>query len=166
MRADQIQKFLTALEVTEGGDGIQVEIVLGNEDEHRVATYGYEDAVADPFRDQYGKSPLDVPNNDPDWMRFRAGYVTSFLGELRQAVKESFPDAQFTSTMIAGDADDYIKVLQDWPAWVEQGIVDELYVWWRTDSDLKSLERQAKHVAEVVNGRVPVYSRAILLSPR
>ena len=28
-------------------------------------------------------------------------------------------------------------------------------MWWRTDSDLKRLERQVKHVAEVVNGRVP-----------
>jgi uncharacterized lipoprotein YddW (UPF0748 family) len=70
-------------------------------------------------------------------------------------VKERFPNAQFTTTMIAGDPDDYIKVLQDWPAWVERGIVDELYVWWRTDSDLSRLERQATHVAEVVNGRVP-----------
>ena len=155
VRANQIQKFLTALEVCEGGDGIQVELVLGNEDENRVATYGYEDAVADAFRHEYGKSALDVPNDDPDWMRFRAGYVTRFLGELRRAVKERFPDAQFTTTMIAGDPDDYIKVLQDWPAWVEQGVVDELYVWWRTDSDLKNLERQAKYVAETINGRVP-----------
>ena len=155
VRADQIQKFLDSLGSQKGADGIQVEFVLGNEDADGVSTYGYEDAVAGVFQQEYGKSPFDIPNSDPDWLRFRARYVTAFLAELRDAVKAKSPSAQFTITMIAGDPDDYLKVLQDWPAWLDEGIVDELYVWWRTDSDLKRLERQVKHVAEVVNGRVP-----------
>ena len=155
VRANQIQKFLESLDSQRGADGIQVELVLGNEDADGVSTYGYEDAVADAFQQEHGKSPFDIPNSDPDWLRFRARYVTAFLADLRDAVKAKSPSAQFTTTVIAGDSDDYMKVLQDWPAWVDQGIVDELYVWWRTDSDLKRLERQVKHVAEVVNGRVP-----------
>lgn len=154
VRAQQVKRFVDALNDTQG-DGVQVEFVIGNEDEDHVATYGYEDAVADAFRQKHGKSPFDVPNNDPDWMQFRADYVTSFLGEVREAVRENYPEAQFSATIIAGDPGDYIKVLQDWPAWVERGIVDELYIWWRTDSDPKSVERQAKHVAQTVNGRVP-----------
>ena len=155
VRANQIQKFLDSIDSQVGADGIQVELVLGNEDADRASTYGYEDAVAEAFQQEHGKSPFDIPNTDPDWLRFRARYVTAFLAELRDAVKAKDPSAQFSTTMIAGDADDYLKVLQDWPSWLDQGIVDELYVWWRTDSDLKNLERQVKHVAEVVNGRVP-----------
>ena len=164
VRANQIQKFLDAFEAS-GGDGLQMELVLGNEDENKVATYGYEDAVANAFQEKHGKSPFDIPNNDPDWMQFRADYVTSFLSELRDAIRKNYPGVQFNTTMIAGDPDDYIKVLQDWPAWVEQGLVDELYVWWRTNSDLKDLERQTKHVAEVVNGRCPFIAELACYHP-
>ncbi len=154
VRAIQVKRFVDALNDTQG-DGVQVEFVIGNEDENRTATYGYEDAVADAFRDKHGKSPFDIPNDDPDWMQFRADYVTNFLGEVRAAVKAEYPKALFTATIIAGDPGDYLRVLQDWPAWIEQGILDELYVWWRTDSNLKSVERQARHAAETIGGRVP-----------
>ena len=67
--------------------------------------------------------------------------------------------------MIAGDPDDYLKVLQDWPAWLDAGAVDELYVWWRTDSDLGRLERQARHAADVVAGRVPLVAELSCYHP-
>tara|TARA_Y100000588_G_scaffold39291_1_gene37631 strand:- start:3309 stop:4412 length:1104 start_codon:yes stop_codon:yes gene_type:complete len=155
VRTNQIQKFIDALDDSGGGDGIQVELVLGNEDDDRIATYGYEDAVTEAFTQATGKNAFDLPNGDIDWLKFRANYVTEFLKELREAVKSRYPQALFTSTMIAGDKEDYIKVLQDWPEWIEQGIVDELYVWWRTDSDIERLERQVKYVSSVVNGRCP-----------
>lgn len=154
VRAKQVMRFVEAIDETQG-DGVQVEFVIGNEDENGAATYGYEDIVADAFRGEHGKSPFDIPNDDPDWVQFRADYVTRFLAEVRTAVKDEYPDARFTATLIAGDAGDYIKVLQDWPAWIEQGILDELFIWWRTDSNPKSVERQARHVADTVNGRVP-----------
>ncbi|MDP7619127.1 MAG: family 10 glycosylhydrolase [Dehalococcoidia bacterium] len=155
VRANQTRRFLDALDASQTADGIQVEFVLGNEDKDRASTYGYEDAVADTFRRRHRTSPSDIPNTDPDWLAFRASYVTDFLRELRDAVKRRRPEAKFTTTMIAGEPEDYLKVLQDWPDWVEQGIVDELYVWWRTDSDLKALERQVKQVADVVDRRCP-----------
>lgn len=155
VRADKTARFIAALERSGGADGIQVEFVLGDEDEHGVTPYGYEEAVAGPFREQTGRDPFDIANGDLEWLRFRAGYVTLFLKELRQAVATRFPGTRLTTTMIAGDPDNYIKVLQDWPSWLDDGTVDELYVWWRTDSDLGRLERQARHVADVVAGRCP-----------
>ena len=91
VRANQIQKFLESLDSQRGADGIQVELVLGNEDADGVSTYGYEDAVADAFQQEHGKSPFDIPNSDPDWLRFRARYVTAFLAgpERRRQGKES-----------------------------------------------------------------------------
>ena len=129
--------------------------MFGDEDDAGCSPYGYEDAVAAPFREQTGRDPFAIPNDDPEWLRFRAGYVTRFLVELKDAMAAAYPGAVFTSTMIAGDPDDYLKVLQDWPAWLDAGAVDEFYVWWRTDSDLVRLARQARHAAEVVAGRVP-----------
>ena len=110
VRTAQVKRFVEAIDETQG-DGVQVEFVIGNEDENGAATYGYEDIVADAFRGEHGKSPFDIPNDDPDWVQFRADYVTRFLAEVRTAVKDEYPDARFTATLIAGDAGDYIKVL-------------------------------------------------------
>ena len=68
-------------------DGLQVEFVLGNEDENGVVPYGYEDRTVSEFRAKVGKDPFDLPNNDPDWMQFRADYVTLFLSEVRARIK-------------------------------------------------------------------------------
>ena len=165
VRANQTARFLDSLENADGADGIQIEFVLGDEDEDGCSPYGYEDAVAVPFREQTGRDPFDIPNDDPEWLRFRAGYVTRFLEELKDAIAAAYPGVAFTSTMIAGDPDDYLKVLQDWPAWLDAGAVDELYVWWRTDSDLGRLERQARHAADVVAGRVPLVAELSCYHP-
>ena len=155
VRDHQAHMFVDALEVTRA-DGLQVEFVLGNEDENGVVPYGYEDRTVSEFRDQFGKDPFDLPNDDPDWMRFRAGYVTLFLSEVRARIKRSSPRAVLSTTIIAGEPEDYIKVLQDWPAWIEKGLLDEFYLWFRTDSDLKAVQRQVRHVVDVAAGGVPV----------
>ena len=154
VRAHRIDDFMAAL-IGSGGGGIQVELVLGTQDEDGVAPYGYEEPSVSEFQKKHGKSPFDLLGDDPDWMQFRADYLTLFLKELREQVKEHDADAIFSTTLIAKDPEDYAKALQDWPAWVEQGLVDEFYVWWRTDSDLEALERQARHAAEVVDGKCP-----------
>ena len=164
VRAHQAQIFLDALESSQG-DGIQVEFVLGNEDENGVAPYGYEDRTVSEFRAKHAKNPFELPNSDPEWMQFRADYVTLFLSELRAKVKQVSPDAVFSTTIIAGEKDDYIKVLQDWPAWIEKGILDEFYIWFRTNSDLRALERQVRLAVEVAAGRVPVIAELSCYHP-
>ena len=154
VRASQVKRFVDALQTTKGV-GVQVEFVIGNEDINIVSTYGYEDAVVQPFIEQFGKSPFDIPNNDTDWMQFRADYVTRLMSEVKNAVIKVDPKAQFSATIIAGGPGDYIKVLQDWPAWIENGIIDELYIWWRTSSEIKLVEEQSKYVADIVNGKIP-----------
>ena len=164
VRAHQTQIFLDTLAETQG-DGIQVEFVLGNEDENGVVPYGYEDRTVAEFQMKHGQNPFDLPNDDPEWMQFRADYVTLFLAELRAAVKQVSPEAVFSTTIIAGEKDDYLKLLQDWPAWIEQGILDEFYIWFRTNSDLKALERQMHYAVEVAAGRVPVIAELSCYHP-
>ena len=72
-------------------------------------------------------------------MQFRPDYVTLALTEMRAAVKQADPDAVFSTTLIAGEKEDYLKLLHDWPAWIEQGLIDEFYIWFRTNSDLDAL---------------------------
>ena len=68
----------------------------GNEDENGAVTYGYEDIIVNAFEQEHGKSPFDLPNDDPDWLQFRADYVTRFMVEARDAVKAAKPDAVFS----------------------------------------------------------------------
>jgi len=164
VRTHQAQVFLDVLKASQG-DGIQVEFVLGNEDEDGVVTCGYEDRTVSEFRAKHGKNPFELPNDDPEWMQFRADYVTLFLSELRAGVRQVSPDAVFSTTIIAGEKDDYIKVLQDWPGWIEKGLLDEFYLWFRTSSDLNALERQVRHAVEVAAGRVPVIAELSCYHP-
>ena len=70
-----------------------------------------------------------------------------------------------STTIIAAEEADYIKVLQDWPAWIEQGLLDEFYIWFRTDSDLKALERPVRLAVDVAAGRVPVIAELSYYHP-
>lgn len=164
VRAQQVGIFLESLAATQG-DGIQVEFVLGNEDENGAVPYGYEDRTVAAFQAKHGKDPFTLPNDDPEWLQFRADYVTLFLSELRAAVKQSSPDAVFSTTMIAGEKEDYLKLLHDWPTWIEQGLLDECYIWFRTNSDLAALERQIRHITDVAKGRVPVIAELSCYHP-
>ena len=164
VRAEQAQQFVEPLLATQGS-GLQVEFVLGNEDENGAVTYGYEDIIVNAFEQEHGKSPFDLRNDDPDWLQFRADYVTRFMVEARDAVKAAKPDAVFSATMIAGEPDDYLKLLHDWPAWVDAGAFDELFFWFRTNSDLDALARQMNHAATVINGRCRVIAELSCYHP-
>ena len=155
VRAEQTQQFGDTLAQTQS-DGIQVEFVLGNEDENGVVPYGYEDRTVAEFQAKHGKNPFDLPNDDPDWLQHRADYVTLFVRELREKLRVESPGARLTSTLIAREPDDYLKGFQDWPAWLDEGLVDEFYLWFRTTSDLGEVERQTRHASDVVGGRVPL----------
>ncbi len=155
VRSHQAGLFLTTLAESRG-DGIQVEFVIGNEDVYGVVPYGYEDRVVDEFRATHGKNAFALPNDDPLWLQFRADYVTLFLRELGSKVKAAFPAAQLTTTIIAAEREEYPKVLQDWPAWVEQGLIDEFHLWFRTNNDLAALARQTRQAADIIKGRVPL----------
>ena len=138
-----------------GGAGTQTEFVLGNTDEGGVTTGGYEPIMAQAFEAKYGRNPEELPNDDPDWMQFRADYVTLFLAETREAVKEIDPNLIYSTTMIAADGDDYVKVSLDPRAWVAQDLMDEYYIWFRTTSDLDEVRRQTRWMADTVGGRRP-----------
>jgi len=147
--------FIDAL-VESGADGVQLEFVLERMDEKGVIIYGYEEPAIKEFGQNHGKDPRELPNDDPDWMQFRADYTTTFIRELNAKLKENNPKAALTATIIAGEMDEYVKVFQDWPAWIEQGLIDELFLWYRTTTDVDAVQRQTRAAADVIRGRKPL----------
>ena len=148
-----------------GGAGLQIEFVLEPTDERGVIIYGYEEPALSAFQESYGGSAHDLPNDDRDWMQFRADYVTTYLAELRAQLHQKVPGAPLTATIIAGDMSDYLKVFQDWPAWVEQGLLDGLYLWFRTTSDLEAVARQCREAADVIGGRCTITAQLSCYHP-
>lgn len=155
VRTFEEDKFLRMVETTRGA-GLQMEFLLGDVDLNGVNTGGYESTLADEFQKQYGKSPITLPNNDPNWIAFRASYVTEFLAGFRARLASSHATTRFSIAVIAREKDDYLNDLQDWPTWVEKGLLDEFYLWFRTTSDLREVERHTAYAASRINGRMPL----------
>ena len=146
-------------------DGTQMEFVLMNMDEKGVNNYGYESPITESFVNKFGKDPLQVPNDDRDWLQHRADYTTAFVRTLHERLKTESPGARLTSTLIAREPEDYLKVFHDWPTWVDEGLVDEFYIWFRTTSDLGEVERQTKHAADIIKGRMPLIAEISCYHP-
>ncbi len=154
-RAEEARVFAELL-ARSGGAGVQAEFVSINEDDAGVSADGYEDSIAGAFRDATGRDPFSIPNADPEWMAFRADRWTDMLRAIRDAVKAVRADAVFTVTVINRDPEGYRTRMQDWPTWVDEGLVDEMHLWFRSTTDIAVIERQTRHMVERVAGRVPV----------
>ncbi len=163
-RAHLVAQYLDMME-TKGARGVQVEFVDGNVDGAGVADTGYEDRMMAEFEARSGRRALEIPNDDPEWLAFRASYVTLFMRELREAVKARDADAPVTATMLARERGGYLDVLLDWEAWVAEGLLDEMYVWFRNISDLDVVERLTAEAVETAAGRVPVVSELSCYHP-
>lgn len=164
VRAYEIGVYLDLFKST-GSDGVQVEFISITQDEDRVGIYGYEDAMAQAFEAAHGKSPFSLENGDPAWLQFRADLVTQTLRELRAEVKKVNPEAVFSIALIARPTDEYMKVFLDWPAWLDEGLVDEFYLWFRTASDGAELEKRVAHAATTIDGRCPLVAELSCYHP-
>ena len=69
-----VDRYMDIVEES-GGHGIQVEFVSELRDSHGAAIHGYEAPMVEEYRQRYGQSPSRLLNHDPEWLRFRAGFV-------------------------------------------------------------------------------------------
>ncbi len=128
----------------------------GSENDHGFIDAGYDEPILATYRERTGRDASERAGDDAEWLAFRAEYVTRFLREARARIRAVVPEAVFTTTILAGEPDVYLRSFQDWPAWVDEGIIDEFHLWFRTDDDLEAVARQTRHAADIVSGRVPM----------
>ena len=160
VRSYMVDRYLNIVEES-GGHGIQVEFVSELRDRHGAAIHGYELPMVEAYRQRYGRSPAGLPNHDPEWLRFRAGFVTETLRELRRRMQARHPDVPVTIAVIAQDlegphGDRYLGAFQDLRAWLDESLLDELYLWFRTTSDVRRVERCTSQLSELIRGRCPL----------
>lgn len=89
-------------------------------------TFGYDDYTLGLYRQETGRGGKPQPTA-PEWLRWRAQKLTQFIGRISRAIKKARPDVQFSVSPnpYPWSYDNYV---QDWPQWVEDGLVDEVVV--------------------------------------
>ncbi len=148
--------------------GIQLEYVSEPLDGNGVAVTGYEDQMVSAFRSETGRDPFHLPNDDPEWLKFRASYTGLQVKELRAALnrveKGAGRKVELSVSVFAREADEYLKLFQDWPTWVQNGWVDRVCLWHR-EADMDAIRRRTRHAAAVISGKGHLTSQISVYHP-
>lgn len=86
---------------------------------------GHNPSVRSAWRAAHDGREPPANDHDPTWVRWRADQLTRFLGQWRARLKAERP-----SLVLSLSPSPYPwglqEYLQDWPAWMREGLVDEL----------------------------------------
>ena len=88
--------------------------------------FGYDPTTVALYRRETGRNPPADPA-DAAWVRWRADRLTAFMERLAKAVRAVQPGAIVSISPNYYDFA-YKLQLQDWKAWVQRGIADELLI--------------------------------------
>lgn len=98
-----------------------------------VADRGYEKPLIEGFRAEHGVDPLEIPNSDDRWVRYRARPHTEFMRSVRKiALSKDLPVSALVCHPWSyrgekGKIDGNLRgMLLDVAAWAEEGLIDEI----------------------------------------
>lgn len=103
-------------------DGFQFDDHLGLPVE-----FGYDAYTVNLYKAEHNGQAPPANYQDPEWIAWRANKISDFLAEVYQMVKARRPNA-LISISPNPHPFAYANYLQDWPTWVNRGIMDELIV--------------------------------------
>ncbi len=113
--------------------------------------YGFAGITAEKFKKQWGFAPAWLPEKiEPDklqdwldgsmnraerilttgaliWAEMRAAEVSKMVETIRRAMKQTHPGLLLSAAVDPDRLSAYLDKGQDWQAWAEKGLVDELY---------------------------------------
>jgi hypothetical protein len=125
-----------------GVDGIQLEFMIAGPpayatptrveccDEEGYWAYGYDEPAMEGFKRVHGVDPRTLRNSDDTWVRFRAGYATQHMRELRTKLQRMGAEVELSVFAFSGvfrSPEAGLKVGVDWETWVDEGLVDAIY---------------------------------------
>lgn len=116
---------------------------------------GYCDKIVEDFRKATGRDAMKVEPSDPQWVQFRADYVTQFVSELRTALHEFNPRLEIIACVGPDPKATLNASLQDWGTWLDKGLIDGvtpmIY-----ERDTNTTLDQIKTAQAFIQGRVPL----------
>lgn len=148
----QVQQFITVaiaeIVTNYNIDGIQFDDHLGLPVE-----LGYDAYTVGRYQQEHrGQKPSTDPR-DPEWVRWRADKITEVMTHIFHTVKALKPECLVS---VAPNPQEfaYNEFLQDWQAWRERGLIEELIVQvyrdrlesFRTELNAPSLQAAQNHI--------------------
>ena len=90
----------------------------------------YEPPVVGGFRAELGLDPFDLDPADRRWLAYRAGVLTGFMQEVREAMdslaREQGRRRISVSAIVMASEEENLQMGMDLPAWIEQGLIDTI----------------------------------------
>ncbi len=84
-------------------DGIWLDHVKGGDvsvpiyDAQGYYSMGYDKYMVEAFKAKTGRDPWQIPNNDPEWLAFRASFMTEYMRKIRTIQQKTHPDVKLGS---------------------------------------------------------------------
>lgn len=92
-------------------------------DESGVSRFGYEEPLAEGFKGKFGRNPLKIDNNDPEWIKYRADHgPTLFLKELKKSLTQKFNKKEICVMVFPDNS--LPEAFLDVEGWIEHRLVD------------------------------------------
>jgi uncharacterized lipoprotein YddW (UPF0748 family) len=90
-------------------------------------TYGYGRKSVELFKEETGINPfLGLSSDDKSlqWDDWRRQQITNLVREIANHIKTKAPDLLVSCAVLSLTTPAYASAFQDWPLWVEEGLVD------------------------------------------
>ncbi len=151
---DVVEEIITAYPEL---DGIQFDYIR-YPDVHPFYGYSSDNIV----RYKRDKNKLKVVEADPDWKQWKRDQVTELLSFLVKKARSINPKIQVSATGCLSYARAMHEAMQDWPSWINKGLVDFVTVMnypQDTATYIKNIEGIKSHVNDFkkVNMAVGLY---------
>jgi hypothetical protein len=142
-------KTITEFVKKSGFDGVLLDYTryFGNQT-------GYSNIIVEEFKKKYNRDPFTLATDDPQWLNFRADYVTQFVGELSNSLKTANKDFKVLACVGPDPCECLLNSMNDWKEWLDKGYIDGVVtmIYERdTNNTLKNIAIADKTIA----GRVP-----------
>jgi hypothetical protein len=149
VRKYKVETFTEFVRQT-GVDGILLDYTrfFGNDS-------GYSPIIVEAFKKKYRKDPFKLANDDPEWVQFRANYVTEFVRELRASLGTLGRKVELIACVGPNPDETLQNNLQDWRGWVDEGLVDGVTVM-IYERDTNNTIAQLLVSKAAIKGRVPL----------
>lgn len=149
----QVQKFqlelINDLVSNYDIDGFQFDDHLGLPVE-----FGYDPYTINLYRSEHNGVAPPADPRDAEWMAWRSAKITDFLAQVYKLVKARRPNA-VVSISPNPYPFSYANYLQDWPEWVDQGLVDELVIQIYRDDQDRFIWEMNKPYAQTALRKIP-----------
>ena len=120
-------------------------------------TYGYGEENIKRFKEKTGLDPMKMNYNNENsliWDDWKREQVTNLVAMLSSHVKSRYPDKLISCAVIPSPEAAYSAAFQNWPMWLEKGIVDYVVTMNYTKNTEYAVQVSKSAIAQRAKGRV------------